>query len=46
MPEWVGPLSLAFASLTLLAVGAFVAFHVWGGACDPEKLRQTVFGQA
>ena len=46
VPEWVGPLSLAFASLTLLAVGAFVAFHVWGGACDPEKLRQTVFGQA
>lgn len=45
VPEWVGPLSFAFGALTLAGVALFVAFHIWGGECDGEKLRQTFFGQ-
>ena len=44
VPTWVGPLSITFAMLTMLAVLGMVGFHLAGGECGGEWIMKTIFG--
>ena len=44
VPKWVGPLSITFATLTMLAVLGLIGFHLAGGECNSELIMRTFFG--